>query len=118
MEKMSELLGSRIRQYRQQRGYTQEALALSSGLNVSFLGDVERGTKKPSIESLEKLLKALGITFQEFFDFEAEIKPFKDCSALEKLNIRLQGLSDDEIEMIYDVIQQILVFNDKKETKA
>ena len=113
-ENISTQVANRIRLYRKQKGMTQEALALNSGLNVSFLGDIERGNKKPSIESLEKLLGALGVGFQEFFDFEADIKPFKDCNALEKLKIRLESRSDGEIEMVYNIIRQILDFNDSR----
>ena len=112
MQKINNQIGERVRLYRQQRGLTQEALALSSGINVSFLGDVERGNKKPSIETLEKLLGSLRVTFQEFFDFETQIKPLKDCTALEKLVLGLQGRSENEVEMIYGVVQSILVFND------
>jgi transcriptional regulator with XRE-family HTH domain len=85
MESVSDQIGSRIRQHRKHAGLTQEALALSSGINVSFLGDIERGIKKPSIDTLEKLLKALNVTFREFFDFETAIKPIKDSAALERL---------------------------------
>ena len=116
MENISSRLGERIRQYRQQRGLTQETLALNSGINVSFLGDVERGIKKPSIESLEKLLNALNVSFLEFFDFETAVKPFKKCSALEKLNLKLQGRAEDEIEAVYDIVRQVLAFYDGKET--
>ena len=114
MEKISDQLGNRIRQYRLQKGLTQEALALSSGINVSFLGDVERGIKKPSIETLEKLLNALHVTFQEFFDFETSIKPFKECASLEKLNISLKARPEDEVEMVYNIVEQVLHFNDSK----
>ena len=111
-QSISNQIGSRIRKYRNQRGLTQETLALNSGINVSFLGDIERGTKKPSVESLEKLLKVLGVSFQEFFDFESDIKPFKDCTALERLNLKLKNRSEDEIEMVFDVARRILEFND------
>jgi transcriptional regulator with XRE-family HTH domain len=114
---ISDQIGSRIRQYRKKVGLTQEELAFNSGINLSFLGDIERGIKKPSIETLEKLLKVLSVTFQEFFDFETAIKPFKDCTTLEKLNVKLQGRSENEIGMIYNVIQQILIYNDNKKTK-
>ena len=117
MGNVSDQLGSRIRQYRKKKGLTQEDLAFDSGINISFLGDIERGVKKPSIESLEKLLKVLGVAFPEFFDFETGIKPFKDCTALEKLNLKLQGRSEGEIGMIYKVIQQILAYNDNKQPK-
>ncbi len=114
MESISNQIGKRIKDYRNRAGLTQEALALNSGLNASFLGDVERGIKKPSIESLEKLLMALNVSFIEFFDFEANIKPFKDLTALEKLNMELQNRSKQEIELVYNIIKQILIYNDGK----
>jgi transcriptional regulator with XRE-family HTH domain len=113
MESISGQIGGRIRQYRKHAGLTQEALALSSGINVSFLGDVERGIKKPSIETLEKLLKALNVSFREFFDFETEKKPFEDRAALERLAMELKGRSDDEVAMLLSVIKQILAFDDR-----
>jgi len=106
-------VGNRIRQYRQRSGLSQEKLALNAGLTVSFLGDIERGNKKPTVESLEKLLRALNISFLEFFDYETEIKPVKDCSALEKLSLLLQDRPNDEIEMIYSVVKRILEYDDR-----
>jgi len=113
MDSISSQVGKKIREYRNRAGLTQENLALSSGINVSFLGDVERGIKKPSIDSLEKLLKALNLSFQDFFDFDAEIIPYKDCSALEKLMLELQNRSNDEVEMIYNIVKNILIFDDR-----
>ncbi len=114
MTSISNQMGKRIREYRKRADLTQESLALSAGINVSFLGDVERGLKKPSIESLEKLLMALDVTFQDFFDFETEIKTFKDSTALEKLNLELQSRSNEEIDLIYNIVKQVLMFDDRK----
>lgn len=117
MENISNQVGGRIRQHRQHLGLTQESLALTSGVNVSFLGDVERGIKKPSIETLEKLLCAMGVTFLEFFDFETSVKPLKDFSKLEKLQFELSGRSEGEIDMVCSIIQQLLKFSDKNQSK-
>ena len=114
MESVNGQVGTKIKMHRNRVGLTQESLALSAGINVSFLGDIERGKKKPSIESLEKLLKALNITFREFFDFEADITPFKNCTSLEQLNIELQRCSEPEVDMVYNIVKQILDFNRKE----
>ena len=107
-------IGNRIRLYRQRSGLSQEKLALNAGLTVSFVGDIERGVKKPSVESLEKLLGALGVSFLEFFDYETEIKPFKDCSALEKLTLTLKDRSNDEVGMIYEIVKRVLEYDDSR----
>ena len=112
MKSVHSEIGSRIRQYRQRSGLSQENLALNAGLTVSFIGDIERGVKKPSVESLEKILGVLGISFNQFFDYETEIRPLKDCSALEKLNLILNDRDNDEVELIYAVVKQILEYDD------
>jgi len=107
-ENISDRVGARIREYRKRAGMTQENLALSANMGVSFLGDVERGKKKPSIDSLEKILSVLNVSFEEFFSFAAELKPYKDSPALEKLTMSLRSLSNVEIETIYNIVTQIL----------
>ena len=112
-ENISDKVGSRVREYRKHAGLTQESLALSANMGVSFLGDVERGKKKPSIDSLEKILSVLNISFEEFFNFTTELKPYKDSSALEKINIELQNLTEVEVEAIYRIVRQIMYLREK-----
>ena len=107
-------IGNRLRQYRKRAGLSQERLALDADLTVSFVGDIERGVKKPTVESLEKLLGALNISFCEFFDYETEIRPIKDCSALEKLNLELKDRPNSEVERIYAVVKQVLEYGDTR----
>ena len=117
MKSVHSEVGNRIRQYRKRAGLSQETLALNAGLTVSFIGDIERGTKKPTVESLEKLLMALSVTFVEFFDFETEIRPPKDCSALENLIVVLKDRPNSEVELIYSVVKQIIEYNDTQAAK-
>jgi transcriptional regulator with XRE-family HTH domain len=114
MKTVNSELGNRIRQYRKRAGLSQEKLALNAGITVSFLGDIERGHKKPSVESLEKLLTALNVSFVEFFDYETDIRPPKDSSAHERLKLLLKWRPADEVEMIYAVAKRILEYNDSQ----
>ena len=61
-------------------------------------------------------MTALNLSFQDFFDFETDIKPFKENSALNKLNIELKYRSQSEIEMIYNIVKQILTYGDRSNT--
>jgi len=105
-------IGSHIRQHRKRSGLSQEKLALNAGITVSFLGDIERGVKKPTVESLEKILNALQVSFRDFFDFETEIKPIQECTAIEKLVFDLRKRSNTEIELIYTIVKRVLEYND------
>ncbi len=56
------LLGKRVRIRRNVLGITQETLASMIGVSTSFVGHIERGTRKCSIETLYNLCKALDIS--------------------------------------------------------
>ncbi len=60
-------LGRRIAFLRKQRGYTQLTLSIDSGLAMSFISDLERGRRNPSIETLWKIAKTLDVTLEELF---------------------------------------------------
>lgn len=52
-------LGSRLRQLRLEKGYSQHALAERAQLGNVYLGEIERGIKMPSLNSFIKIIEAL-----------------------------------------------------------
>jgi len=56
-----QLLGTNVRRYRKLKGMTQEALALEVGMERSYVSDLERGTRNPSVRALGRLAEALGV---------------------------------------------------------
>lgn len=55
------LLGENVRHYRKGRGMTQEQLALETDMERSYVSDLERGTRNPSVRALGRLAEALGV---------------------------------------------------------
>ncbi|MDT5120670.1 MAG: hypothetical protein QOC96_152 [Acidobacteriota bacterium] len=53
--------GARLRELRNSAGLTQEALALNSGIDRSYVGQVERGERNISLENIVKLANGLGV---------------------------------------------------------
>lgn len=65
----SETVVNRIKYYCQQRGITLNKLAKISGVTQSTLNDIISGkTTTPTIETLDKVCKGLGISLKEFFN--------------------------------------------------
>ena len=60
-------IGKRIRELRIEATLSQEKLALSAGLDRTYIASVEKGKRNISIVNLEKIIKALGCTFYFFF---------------------------------------------------
>ena len=62
-------IASRIRHYRQSKGLSQEELALRASLNPAYFGQVERGLKCPTVDTLNKIALALDIPLPELVRF-------------------------------------------------
>jgi transcriptional regulator with XRE-family HTH domain len=60
-EKISPAIGPRLRHIRLEKGFTVETLAANAGLDKGFLSRLERGTKRPSVETLLRLSAALEV---------------------------------------------------------
>lgn len=66
-------LGARIRYLRQQKNWTIEDLALEANINRTYLGDLERGVRNPTLSILNRIVIALGITLTTLFEGIVEI---------------------------------------------
>lgn len=54
--------GQTLRQLRERKGWSQEALAEHADLNRSYVGELERGQAIPSLSTLEKISEAFGLS--------------------------------------------------------
>lgn len=61
-------VGQRIRELRKELELSQEALALKAEVDRTYVTDVENGRRNVSLEILERLIKALNVSFAEFFN--------------------------------------------------
>ena len=56
-----------IREFRKEKDYTIEKLAELACINECFLGEIERGRKKPSLDTIYELSKVLDKNIYIFF---------------------------------------------------
>jgi transcriptional regulator with XRE-family HTH domain len=62
------IVGGNVRQLRQARGLTQEALADEAKVALRLLGGIERGQRNPTVEMIGRIATALGVHPRELFD--------------------------------------------------
>jgi len=59
-ERPQPALGEAVRQLREKRGATQEAIAREAGITTATLSLIERGQANPTWDTLKKITAALG----------------------------------------------------------
>lgn len=53
--------GTNLRKLREEQGLSQEAFAEEAGLHRTYVSDIERGVRNPTIVVVEKIARALGV---------------------------------------------------------
>ena len=109
--KFSKSLGSRIRYFRELRGYTQEKLSELIDCETSTLGHVEIGKNLPSLSRLEKIAKVLEIEVYQLF-IKKDVEPGDDLR--EAILNLLKSADKKQLRLIYDFIGNILDITAKK----
>ena len=87
MSEISSIIGDRIKKHRNRLGLTQEELAEKCGLHHTYIGQLERGEKNATLESIEKVVRGLDISFEALFeklvsDVDAEPSAAAKCYEL------------------------------------
>ena len=68
-------LGRRIAQLRREAGLSQAALADSLGMSRAYLGELERGEKAASVETLDRLARGIGVPAFKLLQFDEGTSP-------------------------------------------
>ena len=98
-----ELLGLRLKEYRENRKLTQDKLAEMVGIDPKHLSRIENGRNYPSLETLEKILDSLDVSYEEIFNFKLLVS--KD-ELIKKINSRLEVLDESKLNLIYNIVNE------------
>ena len=60
-------LGQNIKKNRERKGWTQEKLAEKADIHLSYIGQIERGIRYPSLKILFKISDALEANISDLF---------------------------------------------------
>lgn len=108
MANISNIIGERIKTYRNRAGYSQEELAERAGVHSTYIGQLERGEKNATLESIEKVTRALNIPLEILTekivlgDTTNEI-PNKFYDLISPLNVKEQ-------EYLYKIVKEIVKY--------
>ena len=66
-ETLARRFGELVRRLRQERGYSQEEFSFRVGLHQTYISSVERGERNVTIQTADRIAKALGTTLADLF---------------------------------------------------
>ena len=104
MQTKKELLGLRIKEFRENRKLTQDKLSEMVGIDPKHLSRIENGRNYPSFETLEKILESLDISYEDIFNFNHLVSKVE---LLNKISEKLNNLSEDKLRFIYKIINEL-----------
>ena len=107
MSSLSLEIGQRIRNYRLQKKLSQEELAERCGLHPTYIGQVERGEKNATIESISKISAGLKISLDTLFENIESTNITENNYPLQAYNL-VQSLPQTTQEKLIEILQQII----------
>lgn len=105
MSEIAKFVGQRIRNYRTHQKLSQEKLAELSGCHPTYIGQLERGEKNATLESIEKIASALNIPLSKLFE------KLDDANAGDSIPLKcyefFSAKSKTEQEQLYRILMEM-----------
>ena len=92
------MLGNRIREYRKERGFSQEILAEKSGVSTNTISRIEGGQMAMSVGILQRIVKALGVDANMLLGVSTDINETNIW--VSEFSCRVQALKENEQEIL------------------
>ena len=96
-------IGVRLKALRKNNGITIERLCEIVGVSTSFIGLIERGDSKISIDKLFKLSQAFGVSVDYILTGNNLAAIENPYSRFEKLNVAIYDYSEEEIDFLIEL---------------
>ena len=104
MSDIKEIFGQRVRYYRKKAGISQEQLAELCDLHPTYIGQLERGEKNASLETIMRVSAGLNISPEILFEkIGVEINE----TFPQKIYNLVLSVSDDKQKELYEIVKRI-----------
>lgn len=115
MSRIAVIVGERLRHRRKELGYSQEAVSEMAEMHPTYVGQLERGEKNATIESVEKICIALHYPMEVLFE------KIVCCDETESIANQCYSLilsrPAAEQEQIYGLLKQLIAYKDQNSAK-
>ncbi len=103
--KIAVTFGRQVKKFRKDLKLSQEELAERCGLHSTYIGQIERGEKNISLESIQKLSRGLDISIAKLFEcFTADVD---NSSIALQIYYNVLDMSDEDQQHILNIVNEI-----------
>lgn len=102
--------GKRLKKIRISRNLSQEELAFQCNMQASHIGQIERGQKNPTLDTLIKISNGLNMPLTELLDFETDLEDQEQIKNLKQINAYLEILNPKQQEHILAIIKTFIPY--------
>ena len=102
-------IAKHIKNIREKKGMSQKELITAVGLGAPMYSRIETGKAEPSLTTLEKIAKALGVKLADFFEVDDNLEEINsyDASLMEKVKT-IEELNPDEKKMVFAFVDALV----------
>lgn len=75
-------------------------------MNPAYLGQIERGLKCPTIETLYKIVTALNVSLPEFFSFDVKERTQETS---QRLQTAMLAMPSDKLEHFTEIVEELIM---------
>ena len=102
-------IGKKIKSIREAKGMTAKQVISAVDMGAPMYSRIENGVNEPSLTTLEKINKALGVSLSDFFDTDdklADVNSY-DASVMEKIKL-VEELNDEEKKIVFSLVDALV----------
>ena len=109
---LRKLIAERVKYFRLKKGMSQEKLSEQAELEIKYINKLENQKYNLKIDTIEQIIKALGVSYEELFNFEFT----SSSDEMEELLVAIASFRKEDQLIIIESILNLLKSN-YEETK-
>lgn len=103
-ENLQHYISRRIRTLRKSKNLSQEKLSEKAELGINYIYNIENNAFKIRVDTLDKIIVALGITHKDFFNFDFP----HDSERVKSILSKVSNLSSKKQENFFNAVELLL----------
>lgn len=100
------LIVHRIKELRKERNLTQDELSELADLQIKYMNRIENFKTGLTVKTLDKIIKALGVDYQAFFNFGEKVNISQDSADIDMQLLKIANDLQRDVKALKDKLNK------------